>query len=255
MRTRSTPSPRPGLCSVTFRDLTVDEIIDLTVSAGLESIEWGGDIHVPPGDIDLARSVGERTRAAGLDVASLGSYYRCDESGDFPSVLSSAAALGAPRIRVWAGEKGSADATGHDREQVTSHLDSAASHASEYGIDLALEFHGGTLTDTADSALELLSTITATNVSCYWQPPVGVDEGTALAELAQLAPWVSSLHVFSWWPEHERLPLADRETLWTRALSFAGTLPGVTDALLEFLPDDDPAQLGRDAEVLRSWLR
>ena len=254
MRSRSTPSIRPGLCSVTLRESSVDEVIALAVDAGLESIEWGGDVHVPPGDTDTAKSVGERTRAAGLEVASLGSYYRCDGAGDFPSVLSSAAALGAPRIRVWAGEKGSADATAQDRAQVTAHLDSAALHAEEYGIELALEFHGRTLTDTAPSTLDLLSGITSTNVSCYWQPTVGATDEEALAELSQLATWVSTVHVFSWTPERERLPLAGREELWTRALSFAGTLPGVTDALIEFLPHNDPALLKPEAAVLTSWL-
>jgi sugar phosphate isomerase/epimerase len=254
MRTRSTVTVRAGLCSITFRDSSVDEIITLAVSAGLESIEWGGDVHVPPGNLEAAKSVGERTRAAGLEVASLGSYYRCDDLGDFPSVLSAAAALGAPRIRVWAGENGSADATAHDRERVTSRLDQAALHAAEYGIDLALEFHGATLTDTADSAVELLSGITATNVSCYWQPNVGLDDDSALAELSKLAPWVSTVHVFSWWPAHERQPLVARDALWTRALSFTETLPGVTDALLEFVPDDDPAVLAREAAILKTWL-
>ncbi len=254
MQIRSTPSIRPGLCSVTLRESSVDEVIALTVAAGLESIEWGGDVHVPPGDIDTARDVGERTRAAGLDVASLGSYYRCDETGDFPSVLSSAAALGAPRIRVWAGETASADATAEHRAHVTTQLDSAALHATEYGIDLALEFHSGTLTDTAASTLDLLSGITATNVSCYWQPPVAADDEAALAELSELAQWLSTVHVFSWWPEHERLPLAGREALWTRALAFAGTLPGVTDALIEFLPNDDPALLASEAATLKAWL-
>lgn len=254
MQIRSTPSIRPGLCSITLRESSVDEVIALAAATGLESIEWGGDVHVPPGDIDTAREVGERTRAAGLDVASLGSYYRCDEVGDFPSVLSSAAALGAPRIRVWAGEKASADASADDRALVTAQLDSAALHASEYGIELALEFHEGTLADTAESTLDLLSGITATNVSCYWQPPVGADDESALAELSQLAQWVSTVHVFSWSPERERMPLERREALWTRALAFAGTLPGVTDALIEFLPDDDPALLAGEAATLASWL-
>ena len=253
MRPRSTPSIRAGLCSVTFREHGVDEVVELAVSAGLESIEWGGDVHVPPGDTHTARRVGERTRAAGLAVASLGSYYRCDDGG-FASVLSSAAALGAPRIRVWAGETGSADATPAGRTRVASSLEVAAIHAAEYGIDLALELHGGTLTDTAESAVDLLSVIAATNVSCYWQPSVGADDEAALADLALLAPWLSTVHVFSWWPQHERLPLAAREALWTRALDFAGTLPGVTDALLEFLPDDDPALLAGEAAALTEWL-
>ncbi|GGE98081.1 sugar phosphate isomerase/epimerase family protein [Mycetocola zhadangensis] len=254
MRTRSTPSVRPGLCSVSLRESSVDEVLSLAASAGLESIEWGGDVHVPPGDTDTAKSVGERTRAAGLDVASLGSYYRCDLAEDFSPVLSSAAALGAPRIRVWAGEISSADATPIDREEIATRLDSAASHASEYGIELALEFHNGTLADTAESTLALLSDVASTNVSCYWQPPVDMNDDAALAELSQLAARVSTVHVFSWWPQHERLPLSSRSELWTRALPFTATFPSVTDALLEFLPDDDPALLNREAATLRAWL-
>src|SRR5690606_35881986 len=176
----------------------------------------------------------ERTRAAGLEVASLGAYYRCD--GDFAPVLPPAAALGAPRVRVWAGTTGPADAWSADREHGASDPGNAAAHAADRGLELALEFHRGTLTDTAESTLELLDRSGATNVSCYWHPAIGADDDTALAALAQLAPWLSALHVFSWWPRDERLPLAARESLWTRALAFAGTLPSVTDALLEFVP-------------------
>ena len=41
---------RAGLCSITFRSLDVATIIDLAVSAGLDGIEWGADVHVPVGD-------------------------------------------------------------------------------------------------------------------------------------------------------------------------------------------------------------
>ncbi|WP_229790378.1 sugar phosphate isomerase/epimerase family protein [Mycetocola manganoxydans] len=245
-------SIRAGLCSVTLRGSSADEVIAIAVASGLESIEWGGDVHVPPGDVRTARDVGERTRAAGLEVASLGSYYRCD--GDFGPVLSTAEALGAPRVRVWAGTTGSADATAADREHVASQLGNAAAHAADLGLELALEFHRGTLTDTVESTLELLDRSGATNVSCYWQPAIGADDDTALAALAQLAPWLSALHVFSWWPHDERLPLSARESLWTRALDFARALPSVTDALLEFVPGDDLALLPREAAVLRAWL-
>ena len=44
-----------GLTSVTFRKLDPLQVIQLTKSAGLQSIEWGGDIHVPAGDLDNAK--------------------------------------------------------------------------------------------------------------------------------------------------------------------------------------------------------
>lgn len=39
-----------GLCSITFRDKTVDEVITLVKKADLDAIEWGSDIHVPGDD-------------------------------------------------------------------------------------------------------------------------------------------------------------------------------------------------------------
>ena len=59
-----------GLVSVTFRKLSPAEIVDLVRQAGLNCIEWGGDIHVPHGDCVRAREVRQRTLAAGLTVAA-----------------------------------------------------------------------------------------------------------------------------------------------------------------------------------------
>ena len=102
---------KPGLVSITFRGLTPQQIINGAVDAGVEGIEWGGDVHVPHGELATAREVAERTRDAGLAVSSYGSYYRFNESDvQFSHVLATAVALGAPVIRVWAGRQGSADA-------------------------------------------------------------------------------------------------------------------------------------------------
>ena len=55
-----------GLVSISFRGLTVDEIIRHVAEEGLDAIEWGGDVHAPAGNIDVARKAGEITRASGL---------------------------------------------------------------------------------------------------------------------------------------------------------------------------------------------
>ncbi len=94
-----------GLVSVTFRQLEPDHIVALAREARLASIEWGGDVHAPPGDERRARELGKMTREAGLQVSAYGSYYRLrdevEEDAPFEAVLASALALGAPRIRVW----------------------------------------------------------------------------------------------------------------------------------------------------------
>lgn len=51
-----------GMTSVTFRDKTPEEIIALTKQAKLQGIEWGSDVHVPVGNLELAKEIGDKTR-------------------------------------------------------------------------------------------------------------------------------------------------------------------------------------------------
>jgi len=57
---------KSGLVSVTFRKLTPAHIIQLVVDAGLEGVEWGGDVHAPPGDARLAQEIARMTVDAGV---------------------------------------------------------------------------------------------------------------------------------------------------------------------------------------------
>ena len=63
----------------------------------------------------------------------------------------------------------------------------------------------------------------------------------ALDTLRQALPRTSTIHVFSWWPGHERLPLAERSDLWEPAFAVLAANGADRDALLEFVPGDDPA--------------
>jgi 3-dehydroshikimate dehydratase len=236
----------PGLVSVTFRQLAASEIVALAVEHGMRAVEWGGDVHVPTGDLAAARDVAGRCADAGIAVEAYGSYYRA--AGDFEPVLETALALGAPRIRVWAGQRGSAEET--DRPAVVDALRKAAESASGAGVELAVEYHAGTLTDTLASALDLFRE--APELKPYWQPPIGSSIEDALEALPALRPVAA--HVFSWDDTGRRLPLAARAELWQPVLAGLATLPGTRYALLEFVRDDDPAAFAEDAAVLRGWL-
>jgi hypothetical protein len=255
-RTVIASRPRLGMCSVTMRDHDAAAVIDSVSRAGLESIEWGSDVHVPAGDVEVARRIGDATREAGLEVCSYGSYvgfpWQRGAPEKFRDVLASARALGAPRVRIWAGPEASADASVDARAQATADIRAITRAAEQEDIEVALEFHLGTLTDTAESTLELLRDL-GFAASTYWQPRVGVGDEDALGDLDALSPYISTIHAFSWGSRFDRHLLDSRESLWRAVLDRAVALPRVTDVLIEFLPQDDIALLVGEARALRDW--
>ncbi|MDB6093662.1 MAG: xylose isomerase [Verrucomicrobia bacterium] len=251
---------QPGLVSITFRALSPAQVIALVREAGLRGIEWGGDIHVPHGNAARARETRELTLEAGLEVAAYGSYYRAGQSESsglsFSAVLESAIELGAPTVRVWAGATGSAAADAATRERVSADLRRIAALAQAAQVSVSLEFHNGTLTDTADSTLQLLKAVDHANLFTYWQPPL--DRGTedCLADLGRLLPRVTNVHVYHWRPAStDRLPLAEGAERWSRFLALAEKAPGDRYAMLEFVEADAPANFLRDASTLKAWLK
>ncbi len=248
-----------GLVSITCRQLSPQQIIDLVVQAGLEGIEWGGDIHVPHGDVVRAKEVRRRTLDAGLRVVSYGSYYHLDhpdtDASPFDAVLDTAIALGAPVVRVWAGNLGSAQTAPATRRQIVRESRYIADLAQQAGIVIAYEFHARTLTDSNESALRLLQEVDHPNVATYWQPMRHVDEAYRLEGLNAVLPWLAHLHVFSWSEDGTRLPLADGEALWRRRLEIVARSGRDHDVLIEFVRDDDPEAFLQDAATLKRWLQ
>src|SRR3954467_2439407 len=158
-----------GLVSVTFRQLAPRAIVELAAAANLGGIEWGGDIHVPAGDLETARTVRQITADAGLQVLAYGSYFRFQPQVAFEPVLETALALGAPLIRIWAGSQPSAATDAATRAMIVAESRRIAQLASQAGVIVAYEFHAGTLTDTTESALALLEAVEG--MRTLWQPP------------------------------------------------------------------------------------
>lgn len=259
---------KSGLCSISMRQLKPREVVELVRQAGLDGIEWAGNVHVPPGCAQQAAAVRTMTEDAGLAVSSYGSYWKVtDEEGrpeDFSPVLESALALGTDTIRIWAGRKSSVSAADAERNAVISGIVRALEAAAPYGIKLAAEFHTHTLSDNNDAARKLLDTVPHANFYTYWQPMYWLaDPGYCLQGLQALADRVLNLHVFHWlfhsglgdWVQStERRPLAEGAPDWKRYLQvdLKGFQPHY--ALLEFVQGDAPAQFLEDAAELRQWL-
>lgn len=249
-----------GLVSITFRKLDARAVVDLVSTAGLRGIEWGGDVHVPHGDTARAREVGAMTRDAGLRVAAYGSYYRVGvpDGPTFEEVRDSAVALGAPWIRVWPGNAGSADASPEARRAIEQDALRIAELAAEAGLKVGYEFHANTLTDTAASAAALLETTAHPAVATFWQPPNGMPTDEALRGLETVVDHVVEAHVFAWESSAtggvERFPLSRHRERWRRYLGRLHATDRDMFALLEFVRDDAPAQFREDAATLRELI-
>ncbi len=249
----------PGLVSVTFRKLAPAELAALVKKAGLKGIEWGGDVHVPHGNLARAREARELTLEHGLATAAYGSYYRAGQSESaglpFERVLETAVELGAPTIRVWPGVAGS-DATDEEgRWKIIQDLRRIAGMAAKAGVSISTEFHGGTLTDTNESAGKLLVEVDHPNFFTGWQPHNGEETEVCVAGLREVLPRVGNIHVFHWWPTaNDRHPLADGAERWARFWPLLRQAPGDRYALLEFVRGDDPVVFLQDAATLRQWL-
>ena len=253
---------RGGLVSISFRKLTPAEIIEMVSKSGLQSIEWGGDVHVPHGNVKRAREVRGMTLDSGLAIASYGSYYHVAESEieglAFERVLDSAHELDVPIIRVWAGQKDSAAADADYRQKVVDDSRRIADLAAAAGIRVAYEFHGGTLTDTNESAIALLRQVDHPNIYTYWQPAVGKDVEYCAEGLKSILQKLVLLHVFHWQVIDDQrvcLPLDPGRESWFRYFEIAKAAGKDYDALIEFVRGDTPEQFMADARALSNWLQ
>ncbi|HNX27553.1 MAG TPA: TIM barrel protein [Phycisphaerae bacterium] len=243
---------KTGLVSITFRQLGVQEIVSLVQKAGLDGIEWGGDVHVPHGDVSTAEHVRDLTTKAGLETAAYGSYYRlgATDTPKFSDVLASAVALGTDKIRVWAGKKASDIADYEYRKQIVEDAKRVADLAAEKGITIVCEWHCNTLTDELDSGKKLLNDVAKDNFKTYWQPSMNRLPEVCMKEIDELIPHLAGMHVYAW-ESTTRLPLSNHYDLWRQYFNRAKSA-GDFFALMEFVEGDSQDSFLRDAAVLKS---
>lgn len=250
----------PGLVSITYRQLTPEQIIVLCRDNNLTAIEWGGDIHVPHGDLDTAAHVTEMTSAAGLSMPAYGTYYKAGSYGDnyrteFDKILRTACVLGTPALRLWAGSKNSEDITADERSALIRELRDSADMAAEHGKIITFERHNGTLTNRAASALAMIEEIERENVRTHWQPSQFLTHEENCAGLSLLLPYIDCVHVFAWeGANSQRFTLAEHCGRWADYLSILKGAKQDVYLLMEFTPHNDPAELPTEAKTLLSWL-
>lgn len=239
-----------GLVSISFRSLSFEQIIARVKAAGLASVEWGGDVHVPAGRADVAHLVREATEAAGLAVSEYGSYYRLGFSlpEEIDAVVACARALGTDTVRVWAYNKGSAEATGEEYRRTVS--DARRICAQFPDLTFCTECHNNTLTDDYRANLRLLEDVGMANFASFWQPNQHKSFAYNMESARALSPFVKAVHTFAW-EGNERFPLAEHRDRWVEYLSVFAQEPKIK-VMLEFMHDDSPDSLSTTAAELKN---
>ena len=238
---------RIGFTSVTFREKTAEEVIELARASGAQGMEWGGDVHVPPGNLERAKQIRRACEEQGLRVFSYGSYLRCLPGEDIHAVMETTKALAAPMIRVWAGD------LNEGFQAVAGNLKEITLAAGAQGMNIGLEYHRGTFTQNKESALALLDAVNAENLYCYWQPNPQLCFDEHLREIHALGKKLAKLHVFCWRRERQRdvrhaLSAGREEWLGYIKAARQYTDP---DLILEFVKDDCEQQFLEDMRTLK----
>ncbi|GEM03074.1 xylose isomerase [Halolactibacillus miurensis] len=245
-----------GLCSITFRQHTPKDIIVLAKDQQLQAIEWGGDIHVPPGNLTRAKEIGDLTRAHGLRVSSYGSYYHAGTEEDFDAVLETALALETSHIRIWAGRMDKSKTPKTYSEETFQHIVQdiirCAIEAKKHAITLHLEYHAFTYTDSGQAALKLIQAVNQPNVKLYWQPLGSFTKEQQVLDLNMLQSYISHIHVFQWDETFNRYPLDTGESTW---LDYIRVLEQSQSHLylMEFVKNDNINQFNQDVQTLHHW--
>lgn len=238
-----------GMTSVTFRKKTVEQIIAIAVKANLKGIEWGSDVHVPVGNIDRARQVGEMTRAAGLSVFSYGAYLNMGESG-FEEIAQTALALGCKTIRIWPPKPSTKNAVDADFNNAITALKDISKTARLYGVTVCMEWHNGRLNDCPESSLRILKGVNEDNIRTYWQPIYTYPDN--IRHIEAMEGFIENVHVYNWIYGKPviRLPLAANRQDWEKYVDALG----YRNYILEFTADDSDENFLADAKTLKELL-
>lgn len=229
-----------GLCSVTFRDKSPKEIIKLVKDAGLETIEWASDPHVPETNTNITKEIALEMNQANLKTSSYGTYYRLGTFENFQPYIETAKILNAPVIRIWAGKESSINTSQASREKIIEDAKRISKLASKENLIIGLEYHLNTLTDTPESAIQLMKEINLSNMLLYWQPAENLSIQERLESIPKLAPWIINIHIFHWENYNKRFPLADGFDEWKKYIEkIEKNSPHELNYLLEFVPEED----------------
>ena len=238
---------------MSFCPLSVDAVIELAARAGVDGIEWGSDIHVPETDVENARKVARKTADAGLSVISYGSYFYLGEGADFTPYIDTALAMDTSVIRIWGGKKERHELLPEEYAMLVREMKDIGAQAAKRGITIALEYHGHSITATAEDAVRFIDDVGMENVRLYWQEIIGRPLEDNLADIDLVLPYLVNVHVFNYIErKQELLGFGDGAERWQKYKAKIGEKTTSPAFMIEFCKGGLQESFLSDAAVLNA---
>lgn len=238
-----------GLVSVTFRQLSPEEIIALMKENDIFVVEWGSDVHAPQNDIKKLEQIAELQKEYGIKCSSYGTYFRVGTTPieELESYIKAAKILGTDVLRIWCGDKDSEDYSDEEKQMLFEECKKLSLIAEQNEVILGLECHGWTYTNRLSSALEIMEAVNSESFKMYWQPNQFRTYEENLEYAEKIAKYTVNIHVFNWDGE-DKFPLIEAKTKWQEYLK---KFSGNENLLLEFMPDGKPESLTTEYAALK----
>lgn len=241
-----------GMTSVTFRNKTVQEVVEICRRENVNYIEWGSDVHVKTRDDALIAK--KLCDEAGITVSSYGSYYRVGggSSEEWRSLCENAHIMGASSIRVWLGTKDSEETSEEEYQLLLDDCRSICDVAKEYGILVCPECHDNTFNNNTDAIIRFRGDLGRDNFKTYFQSRYFRMEYD-LDRIDRTFDFTENMHVsYSDLKREQRFRKKDKnylDTLLRKMISkgFNGIV------MLEFTQDSDENAFADDIGKLKSY--
>ena len=158
-----------GLCSVTFRKKTAEEVVALCKKAGISFIEWGSDVHVKT--LDDAKKVKVLCDRADIKISSYGSYFNSAvyDEGKWRDTCEITKEMGAQSIRIWLGKKNSQLTKEKEYKLLLENTKKMCDIAAKYGLFVCPECHDNTFNNNTDAILRFTGDLQKDNFKTYFQ--------------------------------------------------------------------------------------
>lgn len=181
-----------GMTSLTFRDHSIEEVIRIAKTAGIDGIEWGARAEHAVSDENIDK-IKLLSAQEGIEIFSLGSYCYMLDQEECKKTVDMAVRLSAPVIRIWAGEKSPWNCSEEEFDLIVDNTKKMAEYAEKFGITLGFEYHRNSLTETAESAVRLAKAVDRENVGLYWQNTERVGYEENINNLQMVTPYLAGI--------------------------------------------------------------
>jgi sugar phosphate isomerase/epimerase len=182
-------SPKPGA-------MTLDSLVDLCAQYPLDGVELTSYYVPEPLPDGYLRQLRRRAFLLGLTVSgtAIGNTFthppgekRDEQMAYTKRWIDRAVELGAPTIRIFAGDVQKGTTEAQAREWCVEAIREACAYAGGRGVILALENHGG-IVSTAEQLLGIVKDVDSEWFGVNWDSG-NFDSADAYAELAAIAPY------------------------------------------------------------------